>query len=348
MAEGPYQVNDILKGLERIAQIGSPGPEGISVDSSGRLHAGYADGQVVRFAADGGSHTVLANIGGRPLGTAPLPDGGVVTADARKGLVHVDPKGNARVLTTGAAGLPFAFLNDVDVDSSGRFIYFSDSSSKWGTGYDVEDIIEHAGRGRLLSYDFASGETSVLLSGLQFANGVAVGPNGAYVLVAESGAYRVMRYWLTGRNARRADVFIDNLPGFPDNVSFNGRDRFWLALASPRIPLLDQLAGKILLRKIISRIPARIQPRPKRHSIVLGLDLSGKLIANAQYVGASAYGRITSACESGPWLYCGSVDEDAIARIPLDVILAGEGQNRRGPLPAAIDSMNVKSAKGAT
>ena len=36
---------------------------------------------------------------------------------------------------------------------------------------------------------------------LLFANGVAVGPDDAYVLVNETAAYRVMRYWLKGEKA---------------------------------------------------------------------------------------------------------------------------------------------------
>jgi sugar lactone lactonase YvrE len=316
----PYQINDSLKGLQRIADIGSIGPEGISVDASGRIYAGYADGKLMRFAPDGSDGTLLARTGGRPFGTVAMANGHVLSADALKGLLQIDPQGNIEVLATEAGGKAFGFLNDLDIDQTGANVYFSDSSSKWGTGYDIEDILEHGGHGRLLRYEFATRRTSVLLSGLQFANGVAVGPNADYVLVAESGEYRVQRFWLNGPKAGCSDVFIDNLPGFPDNISFNGRDRFWLAIAAPRHPLVDQLADKIWLRKLVSRIPAWIQPKPKRHSIVLALNLDGKVIINAQHAGAAAYWKITSACESGQWLYCGSVDEMSIGRISLKAL----------------------------
>jgi sugar lactone lactonase YvrE len=316
----PYRINDSLKGLQRIADIGSIGPEGISVDDRGRVYAGYADGKLMRFAPDGSDGTLLAHTGGRPLGTVAMANGHVLTADSLKGLLQIDLHGNIEVLATDAAGRAFRFLNDLDIDPTGANVYFSDSSSKWGPGHDIEDILEHGGHGRLLRYEFATRRTSVLLSGLQFANGVAVGPNADYVLVAESGEYRVQRYWLNGPKAGHSEVFIDNLPGFPDNISFNGRDRFWLAIAAPRHPLVDQLADKVWLRQVVSRIPAWIQPKPKRHSMVFALDLKGKVIVNAQYSGASAYWKITSACESGQWLYCGSVDETSIGRIPLKAL----------------------------
>jgi sugar lactone lactonase YvrE len=318
----PYRINDSLKGLQRIADIGSIGPEGISVDALGRVYAGYADGKLMRFAPDGSDGALLAHTGGRPFGTVPMASGHVLSADALKGLLQIDPRGNIEVLATGAGGKAFGFLNDLDIDPAGANVYFSDSSSKWGTGFDIEDLIEHGGHGRLLRYEFATRRTSVLLSGLQFANGVAVGPNADYVLVAESGEYRVQRYWLNGPKAGGSDVFIDNLPGFPDNISFNGRDRFWLAIAAQRHSLLDRLADKVWLRKIVSRIPAWIQPKPKRHSMVLALNLDGKVTVNAQHAGAAAYWKITSACESGQWLYCGSVDEISIGRMSLEALLS--------------------------
>jgi sugar lactone lactonase YvrE len=320
LQDPPYQINDSLKGLQRIAHIGSVGPEGISVDGMGRLYAGYADGKLMRFAPDGSEGTLLAQTGGRPFGTAAMANGRVLTADALKGLLQIDPHGNVEVLATEAAGRAFGFLNDLDIDHTGANVYFSDSSSKWGTGHDIDDILEHGGHGRLLRYEFASRTTSVLLSGLQFANGVAVGPGADFVLVAESGEYRVQRFWLKGPKAGTSEVFIDNLPGFPDNLSFNGRDRFWLALAAPRHPLVDMLADKIWLRQLVSRIPAGMLPQSKRHGMVLALNLDGKVTVNAQHVGAAAYSRITSVCESGEWLYCGSADETAIGRIALEAL----------------------------
>ncbi len=171
-------------------------------------------------------------------------------ADARKGLLRVRLKGSGRVLATVAEGEPFGFTDDVAVDPAGRMAYFTDASSVWHYRESRTDILEHRGRGRLLRYDFATGTTTVLLRGLQFANGVTLDPEGQFVLVAETGAYRVTRYWPAGDKAGTSDVFVDNLPRFPDNVRFAGRGRVRVALPTPRDPLLDRLplaaAGVIL------------------------------------------------------------------------------------------------------
>ncbi len=179
------------------------------------------------------------------------PNGMLVVADAVKGLLSLDAQGRVIPLTTEANGVPFGFTDDVAVDKSGHYAYFSDASSRWGYGHDGEAIIEHGADGRLLRYDFQTGKTSVLLDKLQFANGVTLGPDEAYVLVNETGAYRISRYWLSGPKAGTHDVFIDNLPGLPDNLSFNGTNRFWVALYAPRNALLDGTAEHPFVRKMI-------------------------------------------------------------------------------------------------
>lgn len=315
--EGVYAYNEKLKGIQRLARGVGAGPEAIAVNAIGQIYTGYADGRVVRFTPDGAGYVEMTNTGGRPLGITFGPRGGIVIADAKKGLLHLGKK--LFPLATGAGGLPFGFTDDVDDTRLDKNVYFTDASSKFGYGRHMRDLLEHGGNGRLLEYNVDTQQTRVLLDGLQFANGVAVGPDDAYVLVNETGAYRVLRYWLKGEKAGTHEVFIDNLPGFPDNITFNGRDRFWLAIFAPRDPLLDELLpGSGYLRTVIAKLPAFLQPRPKKHSFVLGLDLDGKVIANLQYAADDAYAPITSAREHGPWLYFGSLTYPAIGRLPLN------------------------------
>jgi hypothetical protein len=72
---------------------------------------------------------------------------------------------------------------------------------------------------------------------------------------------------------------------------------------------------------VLSKLPAFLQPRPKRHAFVLGLDTDGKVVANLQYAGSDAYAPITSVREHGPFLYFGSLTHPAIGRLPLNVAL---------------------------
>lgn len=315
--EGPYAYNEKLKGIERLVPGAGAGPEAIYADARGRIYTGYADGRVVRLSEDGTTLEELANTGGRPLGIAEAPGGGgVVIADAKKGLLRYDQA--LTELATSADGTAFGFTDDADTAHGAPKVYFSDASHKFGYGKHMLDILEHGANGRLLEYDALTGQTRVLMSGLHFANGVALGPDDAYVLVNETSKYRVLRYWLKGDKAGTHEVFIDNLPGFPDNITFNGRDRFWLALFAPRDALLDDLLpGNAYLRTVIAKLPAFLQPRPKRHAFVLGLDADGKVVANLQYAADDAFAPITSVREHGRYLYFGSLTYPAIGRLPL-------------------------------
>jgi len=316
LSEGIYAENQRLKAVEQIGPGDIDGPEALLLEGD-FLITGLHDGRLIRTSLDGKTRQVLSDTGGRPLGLARHPNGLLVIADAVKGLLSLDAQGRLIPLTTEANGLPFGFTDDVAIDQSGHYAYFSDASSRWGYGHDGEAIIEHGGDGRLLRYDFQTGKTSVLLDKLQFANGVTLGPDDAYVLVNETGAYRISRYWLTGPKARTHDLFIDNLPGLPDNLAFNGSNRFWVALYAPRSALLDGTAGHPWVRTMIVRA-LTVLPKPvEKRGFVLGLDLQGKVIANLQDASSGNYSPITTAREYGDWLYLGSLKARHMARLPL-------------------------------
>jgi sugar lactone lactonase YvrE len=319
--DGAYAYNEKLKGIQKLGAGVGQGPEAVNVDAVGRLYTGYGDGRVMVMAPNAATFTELTNTGGRPLGITFGPNGGLVIADAHRGLLHF---GRAlTTLATEADGVPFGLTDDVDNTRRDKKLYFTDASHKFGLRQHMRDLLEHGANGRLLEYDAATRQTRLLMGGLHFANGVAVGPDDAYVLVNETGEYRIHRYWLKGDKAGAHEVFIDNLPGFPDNVTYNGRDTFWVAIVAPRDAFLDDLlAGSAYLRTVVAKLPAFLQPRPKRHAFVLGLDHDGKVVANLQYAGDDAYAPITSVREHGAFLYFGSLTYPAIGRLPLNQVVA--------------------------
>jgi hypothetical protein len=66
------------------------------------------------------------------------------------------------------------------------------------------------------------------------------------------------------------------LPGYPDNLSYNGRVLFWVALAAPRVAALDRLAGYPRLRQVLFRLPAALTDvQPPAVAWVLGVDVRG-------------------------------------------------------------------------
>src|SRR5262249_25012677 len=210
----------------------------------------------------------------RPLGLSFAPGGELYVADARKGLLMVDAGGAVRVLATEQGGQRLGFTDDVVVARDGT-VYFTDASAKY-EDYAL-DLLEHRPNARLLSYHPSSGRLQLLMRGY-FLNGVALAPDQSYLLVTETGAYRVWRVMLRGERAGRFEPFIENLPGFPDNITLGSSGRYWVAIGTPRKADVDWLLPRPFLRKAVARLPRALWPKPARYRFVLALDQPAHLL----------------------------------------------------------------------
>jgi len=313
---GPYERNSKLAAIQRLETGGGFAPEDVALDAQGRIYAGMDSGRIVRLRADGTSPEGFANTHGRPLGLIFDRAGNLIVADADKGLLAIAHEGSISVLSTQVDGVPFRCTNDLDIAADG-VIYFTDASSKFPLTTFTLDIIEHRGNGRFLAYDPRTRTTREVLGNLCFANGVAVSPDQSYVLVVETGKYRIHRVWLTGPKQGQAEIFVDNLPGFPDGIMSNGRDKFWLALVTPRDSVLDRLLPHPFLRRMVTRLPKFLQPAPQRFSFVLGLDTNGQVVENLQDGAKDCYAEIANVVERDGMLYFGSIGESAIGRLAI-------------------------------
>ena len=307
--------NDTLMKAELLARGQIHGPEDTAVDAQGRVYAGLHDGRVVRVLADDSVET-FADTGGRPLGMDFDAAGNLILADAYKGLLRIDPQGRIEVLTTEADGLPFAFTDDLDIASDG-IIYFSDASSRFQQPDYLLDLLEARPHGRLLSYDPSTGETRVLLDGLYFANGVALSANEDFVLVNETYRYRITRYWLKGERAGQHEVFIDNLPGLPDNLQGDRKGTFWVALPTPRKADADFLHRHPWLKAQLAKLPRALWPKAIPYGFAIALDENGKIVRSLHDTSGTHLRMVTSVKPVGDYLYFGSLDNDRIGKLPL-------------------------------
>ena len=208
-------------------------------------------------------------------------------------------------------GRQLMLTNNCSVAADGS-IYFSESSQRFGLDEFKGDIIEHSATGRLLRRN-PDGSVDILLTGLSFANGVALAEDESFVLVAETGAYSVVRLDLTGPSAGRRSLIIENLPGMPDNMSRGSDGVFWIALPSERNKLLDRLLPRHgALRKAIWAMPDRLQPDATRIAWVIGIDGEGAVVRNLQGPG-TAFHYVTGVREHEGRLYLGSLVEPAVA-----------------------------------
>jgi hypothetical protein len=217
-------------------------------------------------------------------------------------------------------GIPIRYADDVDVAADGK-IYFSDASTKFGakeSGGTYEgsllDLMEHGGHGRLIVYDPTTRAAKTLLDGLNFANGVAVSHDQSYVLVNETGSSRVIRFWIKGQKKGQSETLIGSLPAFPDNISSGLDGRYWVALVSPRNPLVDKLADKPFMRKVIQRMPAFMRPKAVAYGHIIAINDNGKVLIDLQDPDGS-YPINTSVTETKEYLYIGSLVAPVLGRI---------------------------------
>ena len=314
--EGALVPNLDLRKAERLAVGQVAGPEDVAVDAEGRIYGGTVDGRIVRLDAAGGALETFAETGGRPLGLHFDAAGNLVVADAARGLLRIDPQGAVEVLTTEADGVPFRFTDDLDIASDGR-IYFSDASSRFDHHHYLFDLLEARPYGRLLRYDPATGTTETLVDDLYFANGIALSQNEDFVLVVETYRYRIQRYWLTGEKAGTSEIFVDNLPGFPDGVSANRRGTFWVACFTVRNSRVDALHPRPDTKAILAKLPKIAWPKPANYGLVIGLDESGQVVRTLHDPGGDVIPQVTSAEEVDGVLYLGNLDKDFVARVAL-------------------------------
>lgn len=314
---GQYQQNTRLAPVEKLTLGDGHKPEDVALDADGKIYGGFEDGRIMVLQPDGTQPRVFANTGGRPLGLIFDRSGNLVVADAIKGLLSVNKTGEIKVLAEEADGVRFTSLNDLDIGADGT-IYFTEASQRYPMSQFTEDLLEHQPNGRLFALSPQAQKPRTLLADLYFANGVAVSPDQSFLLVAETGKYRIRRVWLKEPKMGQNDVFIDNLPGFPDGITSNGRDKFWLALVTPRQALFDRiLLPYPFLRKIVIRLPKFLQPAPQRYSFIIALDQNGRVIENLQNNSPDCYAEIANVVEHNNTLYFGSIAEDTIGRFAL-------------------------------
>ncbi|MFJ8825159.1 SMP-30/gluconolactonase/LRE family protein [Streptomyces sp. NPDC102467] len=307
----------------RLVPLGGEGPEHVTGDGSGGLLTGVADGRILNV--DPATHRVreVARTGGRPLGMTMRADGTLLVCDAERGLLSVDLTTRAvRVLLTAAQGVPLGLCSNVAEAGDGT-VYVTDSSARYGLRDWKRDLLEHRGTGRLIRLA-PDGSVDLLLDGLRFANGVVLTEGGSCAVVAESGAYRVVRVRLDGARAGQHDVLADALPGFPDNLTLGDDSLIWTAIAGPRDPLVDLLhRGPPVLRRSLAALPPRALPGPRRSVRALALDPAGRTVHDVRRL-PRGFTMATSAHRADGGLWFGSLRGTALAVTQLPRACASE------------------------
>lgn len=300
--------------------------EDVVVGPDGAGYVGCADGAVWRVDPRRGEGADtwerVAGTGGRPLGLELLDDERLLVCDTERGLLAVHRRtGDVETLVTEVAGAPLVFCNNAAVAPDGT-VWFSDSSRVHGREHWRREMVEGTRTGRLLCRR-PDGAVEQWLTGLDFANGVVLAPDGASVLVAETGARRVRRVWVGGERAGQDDVVLADLPGYPDNMSWGSDGRLWVALASPAVALLERVRRTPpVVRRAVARVPAGLQPGPTPSVHVQAYDLGPGgsrpvLVREVRGEPDAAFAMVTGVREHEGTLWLASLEHATLALLDL-------------------------------
>ena len=282
----------------------------------GSVFTGTEDGSIFRLSPDGAQVERVAHTSGRPLGLEIDLDGRLLVCDAHRGVLRVDTtNGAVEAVVDRISGTPMRFCNNAAIATDGT-VWFSDSSTRYGIEQWKDDFVQNTRTGRLMRLA-TDGTVEVVLDGLAFANGVALSAEEDFVCVAETGGRTVVRRWLTGDRAGMRDLLCSDLPGYPDNIARGSDGLIWVTLASPTDPLVERLrTAPMPLRRMVTRIPERLQPKPKQTVRVQAYDRDGRLVHDLDLhpeEHGAAYHMVTGVREHDGRVWMGSLHEPAVA-----------------------------------
>ncbi|VIO99075.1 Uncharacterized protein BM_BM17786 [Brugia malayi] len=319
--EGILAVNNILTKAEYLLKDKIFGPESIIVEKD-KIVTGMQNGMII--SAESGVIRKSLTFGsvnldlcdgrfdmepkcGRPLGLRRLNAETILAIDTYFGIFSVNfEKGQHMVILgnqTEVNGKPMKFLNDIDVVDRDVLI-FTDSSSKWDRRHFMNILLEGIPNGRVLRLTRSTGKIEVIMDKLYFPNGPRMG---------------------------ETEIFIDNLPGLPDNIRLGSNGTFWIGLGAVRhsdqFSMLDFLADKPYIRKcILQLVPERqwewlMSIFGTKHALILQLNEKGQIVASAHDPMGQIIKEVSQVTEANEYLYLGSYRSPFIARLRKDHII---------------------------
>lgn len=240
-------------------------------------------------------------------------------------------------------------------------IYWTDSASDFAL-YDGIYVMLANPSGRLFRYNRQTKKNVLIADQLYFANGIALSPDEEFVVVSETAASRLSRYYIKGSKAGTSDVFIDRLPGASDNLTPDANG-IWvplvMAIDAEHPALWQSAANAPYIRRFLCRILALIEapfklverfyPNPYSQWVVnrvghfetlaaltpprttiLRIDWTGKIVGSLHGFDRSVQ-TVAHVLEDGDYLYLGSFSNKYLGRVALPKTYKSAAQQQAKP-----------------
>jgi sugar lactone lactonase YvrE len=284
--EGELRLNEKLTNISKIDLGEWNGPEEFAFDAAGNVYCGvhkgasnFSEGAVLKISPAGQVEEFLktdAWVSGIQFDQ----EGNLIALINGIGLVSIDQNKNIEVLVAKDAGdRPILMGSGLTIASDGK-IYFANLSSQKTTSakYINKLFLELKPTGGVYSYDPQTKITQTISTGNYFANGLELSKDETFLLLSETSKYRILKYWLKGEKAGTSEIFLDNLAGFPNNISRKENGNFWVGFTTKRNDQLDDLHPKKSMKKFVYGLPSFVQPKAERFGMILEISEEGKII----------------------------------------------------------------------
>ncbi|GJY82762.1 strictosidine synthase-like 4-like protein [Tanacetum coccineum] len=334
-----YNPNNYLQAAIKLGDGILKKPEDVCFDQKGILYTATRDGWIKRLLTNGtwenwkkihDRHTLL--------GLTVTRAGDVIVCDAEEviflnflckseldsnetpcmvqGLLKVSEDGEVTALATHMNGANIRFADDV-VEAADGSLYFSIASTKFGLHNWPLDLLEAKPHGQLLKYDPFTKETSLVLDGLGFANGVTISSDQEFLVVCET--WKCLKYWLKEEMRGKVDIFIDNLPGLPDNIKVAPDGSFWIAILQFTSSRLNFVHSSKVIKHLLALFPKLSEQISvtDRSAMALNVGSDGRIIKRLDDPTGQVVAFVTSVLEFDGNLYLGTLKNDYIGKVLL-------------------------------
>jgi sugar lactone lactonase YvrE len=269
---------------------------------------------------------------GRPLGIRRLNKDWFIYADAVKGLAMVNfETGEFKILVHAGKkydGRWVSFVDDVDVIDEDNVV-FTDASWLYDTTNLAPAFFGGLSTGRVYKYNIKTDTLTLLIDDMYFSNGIQIMPDKQSFIVSETLTARIYRHYFTGPKKGTTEIFMDNLPGHPDNIRLSSdKKTIWIALAVPRIAGKYESFDSMLKYPTVRKIMHNYMPHqllswvfeyfndPNVYGMAIQADLEGN-IRRSFHSPKGKVNNISQLTDDGKFLYFCSYENPFLARIKL-------------------------------
>lgn len=283
---GDLSLNEKLTKISKIDLGAWNGPEEFAFDASGNMYCGvhkgekgFAQGAILKISPEGKVEEFLKT-DSWVTGMQFDKHGDLIALMNGVGLIRVDQNKAIEVLVAkDANGRPIQMGSGLTIAKDGK-IYFANISSEnvTSTKYINKLFLELKPTGGVYCYDPQTKITQIISNGNYFANGLALSADESFLLLSETSKYRILKYWLKEEKAGTSEVFLDNLAGFPNNISQSSNGNFWVGFTTKRNDQLDDIHSKKGMKKFVYGLPSFVQPKAEKFGMILEISEEGKII----------------------------------------------------------------------